>query len=314
MSSHSFTVVLHGGAGTISKGVDSAPYYHALSEILQNTYSYIMNTNEISAVDVAEYTVKQLEDSELFNAGKGAVFAADGSHEMDAAIMNGSDLKCGSVSQIKTIKNPISAARVVMENCVHNFLVGKSAEDLAVKYCLDVVPTSYFWTERRYNQFQEAKARSMIAKDHDLEKVSQDKKGTVGCVVCFNGSLAAATSTGGMTNKLPGRVGDSPVIGAGTYASSNCAVSATGNGEEFIRRVIAFDVHAQMIYGNLSLEQASKSSIDKLPPDCGGLIAVDAKGNYTMQFNSTGMFRGLLTSDGNSKIGIWEEFIDHKCI
>lgn len=269
----------------------------------------------MTAVDIAEYTVKLLEDEELFNAGKGSVYTSEETHEMDAAIMDGETLRCGSVSQLRIVKNPISAARLVMQHPNHNFIVGSTVESLAAASNLSIVPLAYFDTKHRYDQYLVAKNSSTVALDHDInvkldqsENDATDAKGTVGCVCMFRGSVAAATSTGGMTCKLPGRVGDSPIIGAGTYANNQtCAVSATGNGEEFIRQVIAHDVSARMKYARKSIHEASRDAINVLPDDCGGLIAVDKLGNYAVPFNSSGMFRAVALSNGTRLVGIWEE-------
>lgn len=310
-----FLFCIHAGAGTISKSIDSAPYVEALNLIVKNTFVWINSKelDDITAIDVVEYAVKQLEDCELFNAGKGAVLAADGSHELDAAIMDGSTLACGSVSLIKHLKNPVAAARKVMLYSPHNFITGESAEKLAISHGCEYVEQLYFTTLKRKEQLAESQQIGKIVIDHDLEKCkvisNEDMKGTVGCVCILNGNIAAATSTGGMTNKLPGRIGDSPIIGAGTYANNKtCGISATGKGEEFIRHCAAFNVSAQIEYSNLSLQEAAINIVQNLLPEkSGGLIAVGKDYTYAMPFNSEGMFRGVCCSNGDGYVSIWNE-------
>lgn len=299
-----FRFLVHGGAGVISKSVDKAPYVCALQRILKDTFEFSA-LSTATAVDIAEFAVKELENEPLFNAGKGAVYTADKTHELDASIMDGSTLSCGATSMIKTIKNPVSVARLVMERTDHVFIVGDSAERLAVTSGLEQVDQSYYHTEKRLQQLHTAQQKNVVARDHDLEGA----KGTVGCVCMKDGHVAAATSTGGMTNKMPGRVGDTPVIGTGTYANDRtCAVSATGQGEEFIRHVAAYNAAVRMELCGQSVQEAVKDTVwSKLPAESGGLIAVDARGNYAMDFNCGGMFRGTCGSDGLASVGIWEE-------
>jgi beta-aspartyl-peptidase (threonine type) len=235
-----------------------------------------------------------MEDSPLFNAGRGSVFSAEGVNEMDAAIMDGKNRKAGAVAGIRHVKNPILAARTVMDSTDHVLLIGEGAEVLCKAAGLDMVDSSYFFTPGRYDSFLKAKEKA-------------EKHGTVGAVALDkNGNLAAGTSTGGMTYKKKGRVGDSPVIGAGTYADNNsCAISATGHGEFFIRYVVAYDVSAMMKYQGLSLQEAAdKVILYKLKEagGRGGIIAVDKYGNISMPFNTAGMYRGYLTAEGKKEV------------
>lgn len=317
-----FSIAIHGGAGVISKeDTDPAPYYEALSNVIQRTAQYAMESmgnSHITSVDLVEYAVRLLEDEELFNAGKGSVFTSDESHELEASIMDGSTLNCGSVSLLRRTKNPVSAARKVMEETEHVYLAGVGAESFAEKSRLTQVDQSYFGTERRRQHLREAKVHQKSLVDHDtassLNTTAQvpPKFGTVGCVCFYKSHVAAATSTGGMTNKMPGRIGDSPLIGAGNYANDRtCAVSATGKGELFIRHVVAYDISARMEYGRCSLEDACRGTLhEKLPAGSGGVIAVDKDGNLCLEWNSGGMFRGsAVQRDGQlgMSVGIWEE-------
>ncbi|HKL66380.1 MAG TPA: isoaspartyl peptidase/L-asparaginase [Bacteroidales bacterium] len=295
-----WALVIHGGAGVITRDLmtserDSA-YRSVLRAALEKGESILAQGG--TAIDAVEQTIHIMENSPLFNAGRGAVFTSEGTNEMDAAIMNGSDLNAGSVAGIKGIKNPISAARAVMEESVHVMLSGKGALEFAVAQGLEEVEPSYFYTDKRYKQLTEA--------------VNNEKNGTVGCCALDkDGNLAAATSTGGMTNKKYNRIGDAPVIGAGTYANNaTCAVSATGHGEYFIRWTVAHDISALMEYRDLSLEEAAGLVInDKLVKagGNGGVIAVDNMGNVSMPFNSEGMFRGYSDSEGHRGVFIYED-------
>jgi beta-aspartyl-peptidase (threonine type) len=251
-----------------------------------------------SALDAVEYTIRVMEDNPLFNAGKGAVFTHDGRNELDAAIMDGSDLAAGSVACVTDIKNPITAARFVMTKSKHVMLTGAGASQFAAEQGLDIVPPSYFFTEKRYNELQEI--------------LKKEKMGTVGCCALDkNGNLAAGTSTGGMPDKRYNRVGDAPIIGAGTYANNKtCAVSATGHGEYFIRWTVAHDISALMEYKGLSLKDASELVVnDKLVKagGSGGVICIDKAGNVSMPFNSEGMFRGYATADGREGVFIYKD-------
>jgi beta-aspartyl-peptidase (threonine type) len=330
MSSPRFTVAVHGGAGVIAKWIDSEPYRIALEKILLNIFSFSLSEH-FTALDIAEYGVKLLEDEPLFNAGKGAVFTADATHELEASLMDGRTLKCGAVSLIQTIEHPVAAARKVMENTKHNYMIGSAAESIAKSAGLATVDPSFFSTEKRRHQLSSARTDTpdTVFRDHDLDNVNitaiknnalyqrndhrgEGSQGTVGCVCMYAGDVAAATSTGGMTNKLSGRIGDTTIIGAGTYANNRtCAVSATGTGEEFMRHVAAYDISARMEYGHQNLHDAVHGTVfTRLPKDSGGVIAVDPSGNCEMQFNCDGMFRGMCDWTGKGLIGIWDEVIE----
>ena len=250
-----------------------------------------------SSLDAVEAAVASLEDFPLFNAGRGAVFTHEGKQEMDAAIMDGHKLKAGAVAFVKNIRNPVKLARLVMERTEHVLLAGEGANQFAEQIGVHTEPDEYFFTEHRWLQLQEAMAEGRIQLDHATAKPI----GTVGAVACDkNGHLAAATSTGGMTNKRFGRVGDTPIIGSGNYADDTCAVSCTGHGEYFMLGVTAFDVAARMKYKGLSLADAARETIEHLTSikGEGGLIAVDTNGNITLPFNSEGMYRGYVTETG----------------
>lgn len=307
-----FSMVIHGGAGTLVKGLMTpeleASYKSALENALEAGYAVLQQEgNALSAVEVA---VKLLEDTPLFNAGRGAVFTAEGTHEMDAAIMDGSNLKAGAVSLVTGIKNPISLARDVMQNSYHVFLAGEGAMEFAKSHGYVLEPPGYFYDEVRFQQWQGIKDSATFQLDHSAKK--DGKFGTVGAVACdANGNLAAATSTGGMTNKKWGRVGDSPMIGAGTYANNaTCAISCTGSGEYFIRGVVAYDVSCLMEYKGMTLQEAATEVIHhrilKIGGD-GGLIAVDANGHIAMPFNTEGMYRAYKTSKGDYAIAIYKD-------
>lgn len=296
-----YVLVIHGGAGTILKknmtDEKEQEYINKLSEALTVGSSILKKGG--TSLNAVTKAIMVLEYSPLFNAGKGAVFTAGGENEMDASIMDGRNLNAGAVAGVKHIKNPILAARMVMEETDHVLLVGQGAEEIAITKGIELVDSSYFFTESRWESYLLAKNKS-------------EKHGTVGAVALDKfGNLAAATSTGGMTNKSKGRVGDSPVIGAGTYADNNsCAVSATGHGEHFIRNVVAYDIGALMKYRGLSLQQAADEVImNKLKNQNadGGIIAVDKDGNISMTFNTAGMYRGYITSEGNSEVLIYRE-------
>ena len=298
-----FSIAIHGGAGTLLKGQMTSEketaYKQVLEKALERGYS-ILETGG-SATDAVEGSVKMLEDSPLFNAGKGSVFTAEGTHEMDAAIMEGKDLQAGAISLITGIQNPVSLARDVMEKSEHVFLAGEGAIKFASENNFDILKPDYFYDELRYQQWQEIKGSDSFQLDHSVKKDS--KFGTVGAVACDqSGNIAAATSTGGMTNKKWGRVGDSPMIGAGNYANNKtCAVSCTGSGEFFIRGVVAYDVSCLMEYKGWSIEKAASEVINKRVLEIGGdggLIAVDAEGNIAMPFNTEGMYRASKTSAG----------------
>ena len=299
ISKRKFTIVIHGGAGTISRSLpDSVKqgYIQSLDSAL--TIGKTMLVHGDSAMDIVEKVIKYFENNPRFNAGRGAVYTSDEQHEMDASIMDGRDLSCGAVACVRHIAHPISLARLVMEKTVHVLLSGEGAEKFAVSMGIPLVPSAYFDTPRRLRQLKEKQKR-----------LEEGKHGTVGCVVLDSyGNLAAGTSTGGLTNKMPGRIGDSPLIGDGTYANNKtCAVSCTGEGEKFIKNTVAFNVSALMQYKGMSLKDAVDEMIYKrLKKDDGGLIAVDKDGNYAMEFNTSGMFRGVATSSGVFKVAIWK--------
>jgi L-asparaginase / beta-aspartyl-peptidase len=292
-----WAIVIHGGAvgDKITPELD-AEYRKALSEALETGKKILIDGG--SALEAVEKTIRVMEDNPLFNAGKGAVFTHEGKNELDAAIMDGSNLAAGSVACVTDIKNPIIAARYVMTNSPHVMLTGAGASQFAREQGLEIVPPSYFYTEKRFNELQEI--------------IKKEKNGTVGCCAFDkNGNLSAGTSTGGMVNKRYNRVGDAPIIGAGTYANNNtCAVSATGHGEYFIRWTVAHDISALMEYKGLSLKEAAELVVnDKLVKagGSGGVICIDKAGNITMAFNSLGMLRGFATADGKEGIFIYKE-------
>lgn len=307
-----FALAIHGGSGTLlKKNISSekeTAYKNALEEALEKGTAVLENGGK--AIDAVEAAVNSLENCHLFNAGKGSVFTAEGNHEMDASIMDGKTLKAGAVSLISGIKNPISLARDVMEKSSHVFLAGEGAMRFAKELNYELADDSYFYDEFRYQQWQQIKGTDSFQLDHSENKIF--KRGTVGAVAMdCKGNLAAATSTGGMTNKKWGRIGDSPLIGTGTYANNKtCAVSCTGNGEYFIRSVAAYHVSCLMQMKNLSLEKAANETIHEhvlqLDGD-GGLIAVDAHGNIAMPFNTEGMYRACKTSKGRKEILIYKD-------
>lgn len=299
-------LAVHGGAGTILRSQMTPDlereYRNGLETALKKGYE-ILNRGG-SSLDAVETTVASLEDFPLFNAGRGAVFTHEGKQEMDAAIMDGRHLKAGAVAFVKNIKNPVKLARLVMEKTEHVLLAGEGANQFAEQIGVHTEPDEYFFTEHRWLQLQEAMAEGRIQLDHAPAKPI----GTVGAVACDKyGHLAAATSTGGMTNKKFGRVGDTPIIGSGNYADDTCAVSCTGHGEYFMLGVTAFDVAARMKYKGLSLEDAARETIDHLTKinGEGGLIAVDTQGNVTLPFNSEGMYRGYVSENIEIKTDIF---------
>ncbi len=307
-----YSIAIHGGAGTIHKSQMSDEKEAAYKSALRNA---LIQGEEalkkgLSALDAVEIAVMALEDSHLFNAGKGAVFTHEGKHEMDASIMEGKSLMGGAVASVYGIKNPIHLSRKVMENSGHVFLAGNGAMEFAKEQGFKLEPDEYFYDELRYQQWQEALKEGVIQLDHSPLK--ENKFGTVGAVALdIHGNLAAATSTGGMTNKRFGRVGDSPMLGAGTYANNKtCAVSCTGSGEFFIRAVVAYDVSCLMEYKGYSLADASKEVVQnrllKIGGD-GGLIAVDFRGNICLEFNTDGMYRASINSDGNEQVLIYRD-------
>ncbi len=298
-----WALAIHGGAGTIPKTLPEAEkqqYLRSLESALKVGREVLGNGG--TSLDAVEKVVRFLEDDPLFNAGKGAVYTHEGTHELDAAIMDGRNLSCGSVAALKTVKNPISLARAVMEKSPHVFMVGEGAEKFATEMKVERVSPDYFDTPKRYEQWQEALRKEKEAKE-------EKDRDTVGAVALdVHGNLAAATSTGGMTNKRFGRLGDVPVIGAGTYANNRtCAISATGWGEQFIKHTVAHDISALMEYGGLTLQQAADRVIhQKLKPGDGGVIGVARDGSIALVFNSEGMYRGAADSNGRFEVRIWE--------
>ncbi len=300
-----WSLAIHGGAGTIPKSLPEAEkqqYLASLEKALAIGRDALAGGG--TSLDAVEKVVRFLEDDPLFNAAKGAVFTHDGTNELDAAIMDGRDLSAGAVAGLKTVKNPVSLARLVMERSPHVFLVGEGAEAFAAEMKVERVDPKYFFTQRRWDQLQAA-----LKKEKEEAAAEEKPKGTVGAVALDqHGNLAAATSTGGMTNKRFGRLGDVPVIGAGTYANNKtCAISGTGWGEKFIRNTVAHDISALMEYAGLTLQQAADRVIhQKLQPDDGGVIGVARDGSIALAFNSAGMYRGAADSNGRFEVRIWE--------
>ena len=305
MAGKTFALVIHGGAGTISREEITPAIERDVRAGLEAALDAgrAILENGSPSLDAVVAAVRALEDDPLFNAGRGAVFTSAGTHEMDAAIMDGRTLMAGTVSGIERVKNPVLLARAVMEKSPHVMLAGESAEDFARQLDLQIVDPGYFYTEQRWQALERVRA----ARAGSLSDA--DRHGTVGAVALDQaGNLAAATSTGGNTNKWPGRIGDTPMIGAGTYANNKtCAVSATGDGEFFMRTVAGHDVSALMEYGGLDLEAAARNVIDKIGAlgGTGGLIAVDREGNIALPFNTTGMYRGYVGVDGKSGVAIY---------
>jgi len=306
-----FAIAIHGGAGTILRSSMTAEKETAYKDGLQRA---IFSGETIlkkggTSFDAVEAAIRTLEDNPLFNAGRGSVFTHDGKHEMDASIMNGKDLMAGAVAGVQNIKNPIGLARLVMERSEHVLLAGAGAIEFAKKMKAEFMPDDYFFVQLRHDQLQQAIKSDSIVMDHTPD---EKKFGTVGAVALdIHGNLAAGTSTGGMTNKKHGRVGDTPIIGAGTYANNKtCAVSCTGHGEYFIRSVVAYDISCLIEYKNLSLKEACdivvKDKLVKLGGE-GGLIALDTQGNIELPFNSDGMYRASLKEDEEMYIGIYND-------
>ena len=312
-----YTLVIHGGAGTILKE-DMNPeleeaYLEGLDDAL--TAGFAVLDEGGTAVNAVKAAIVVLEDNLLFNAGRGSVFTKKGVQEMDAAIMDGATLNAGSVAGVRNVRNPIELATEVMRNSNHVFLSGKGANDFAIKQGIKLEPDEYFFSQFRYDQWKSIRDSDQYSLDHThqrLEELMKDRKfGTVGAVACdAKGNIAAATSTGGMTNKKYGRIGDSPLIGCGTYANNNtCAISCTGHGEPFIRAVAAYDVSALMEYRGLSLQEAMDHVVCKKLVEMegeGGMIGVDAHGNAAMIFNSAGMYRAMRDSEGENLIAIYK--------
>ena len=310
LASGKYVLVIHGGAGNIDPSTITTEreqeYYDKLREALEAGEAILSAGG--SSLDAVVAAVMILEDSPLFNAGRGAVYTYDGTNELDASIMDGSNLNAGAVAGITTVKNPILAARKVMEESPHVFLTGRGAEQFAFEQGLEIVEPSYFFDQRRWDQFRRLQSeRFQLRGQFDDDQ----KRGTVGAVALdVHGNLAAATSTGGMLGKRYGRIGDSPIIGAGNYANNqSCAVSATGHGEYFIRNVVAYDIAARILYGGQTLEDAANHLVlEKLAEleANGGVIAVDKDGNIAMPFNTTAMFRGFIRSTGETEVKIFE--------
>ena len=309
--SHRVMIVIHGGAGTILKKNMSPEmeqqYREKLAEAINAGYAVLKKNG--TAVDAVEATINIMEDSPLFNAGKGAVFTHEGTNEMDAAIMDGKTLKAGSVADVQHIKNPISLARMVMEKSQHVMLVGDGAETFAKQQGMQMMPKEYFYTDRRWKELQRALEEENGKKG--ATDSTEKKHGTVGCVALdASGNLAAGTSTGGLTNKRYGRVGDSPIIGAGTYAdNATCGVSATGTGEYFIRMVVAHEIASLMGLKGMTVQQAADTVVMKMLPTIngdGGVIAMDANGNFAMPFNTPGMYRAYIDENGKAVVKIYK--------
>ncbi|MCP9750725.1 isoaspartyl peptidase/L-asparaginase family protein [Ferruginibacter sp. HRS2-29] len=313
-----FSLVIHGGAGTILKE-DMTPelekaYLQGLQDALDAGYAVLEEGG--SATNAVKAAIVILEDNLLFNAGRGSVFTKKGVQEMDAAIMDGHSMNAGAVAGIRNVRNPIELATEVMNNSNHVFLSGKGANDFAIKQGIKLEPDEFFFSQFRYDQWKAMRDSDNYSLDHThqgLEELMKDKKfGTVGAVACDQqGNIAAATSTGGMTNKKYGRIGDSPVIGAGTYANNKtCAISCTGHGEPFICAVAAHDVSCLMEYKGLSLQEAMNEVVMKklvAMDGEGGMIGTDAHGNTAMVFNSAGMYRGMKNSAGENQIAIYKD-------
>ncbi len=312
------SIAIHGGAGTILKE-DMTPeleaaYLKGLNESLNAGYAVLEEGG--TAINAVKAAIVILEDNLMFNAGRGAVFTKKGVQEMDAAIMNGKDLAAGAVAAVRNVRNPIELAAEVMLNSNHVLLSGKVANDFAFKQGIKLEPDEFFFSQFRYDQWKAIRDSDNYSLDHThqgLEELFKDKKfGTVGAVACdVDGNIAAATSTGGMTNKKYGRIGDSPLIGCGTYANNKtCAISCTGHGEPFIRAVAAYDVSCLMEYKSMSLQQAMHEVVmNKLPQmdGEGGMIGVDAAGNVAMVLNSAGMYRGMRNSDNENYVKIYHD-------
>jgi L-asparaginase / beta-aspartyl-peptidase len=307
-------LAIHGGAGTITRGKMTPEIEQGLWQGLQRALDagHEILREGGSSLNAVIASVRAMEDDPLFNAGKGAVFTSAGRHEMDAAIMDGKTLKAGSVGGLRHVRNPIGLARAVMDDSPHVMLVGEGAELFAREIGLELVEEEYFYTEERWQALQRVQKAEAEARANGKEFVisDQDRHGTVGAVALdCDGNLAAATSTGGNTNKRPGRIGDTPIIGAGTYANNQtCAMSATGDGEYFIRLVAGHEVSALMEHRGMSLELAAQTVIDKITSlgGTGGLIAIDKEGNISLPFNTAGMYRGHVDSTGRAVIEIYK--------
>jgi beta-aspartyl-peptidase (threonine type) len=311
-----FAIAIHGGAGTILRknmtNEIEKKYKTALSESILAGENILLNSG--LAIDAVEASIRLLENNPLFNAGKGSVFSNEGEHEMDASIMNGKDLMAGAIAGVKNVKNPITLAKSVMQHSNHVFMAGQGAEVFAKQLNIEMAPNEYFFEQMRYDQLIQAKSNDRIDLDHVDNKFENGEKkfGTVGAVALdVFGNISAGTSTGGMTNKKHGRVGDTPIIGAGTYANNQtCGVSCTGHGEFFIRSVVAYDISCLIEYKGFSLKDACnlvvKDKLVKIGGE-GGIIALDAKGNIELCFNSEGMYRASKKSNEDVYLGIYKD-------
>ena len=311
-----YAIAIHGGAGTILRtnmtNEIEKKYKTALNDSILAGENILLNSG--LAIDAVEAAIRSLENNPLFNAGRGSVFSHEGEHEMDASIMNGKDLMAGAVAGVKNVKNPITLAKSVMQHSNHVFMAGQGAEVFAKQLNIEMAPNEYFFEQMRYDQLIQAKSNDRIELDHVDNKFENGEKkfGTVGAVALdVFGNISAGTSTGGMTNKKHGRVGDTPIIGAGTYANNQtCAVSCTGHGEFFIRSVVAYDISCLIEYKGFSLKEACnlvvKDKLVKIGGE-GGLIALDAKGNIELCFNSEGMYRASKKSNEDVYLGIYKD-------
>ncbi|TVZ56324.1 beta-aspartyl-peptidase (threonine type) [Lutibacter sp. Hel_I_33_5] len=316
-----FAIIIHGGAGTILKknmtDETEAAYKAKLEEAIKVGHSILKNGG--SSGDAVVKTIQVMEESPLFNAGKGAVFTHDETNELDASFMDGKTQNAGAVAGVKDIKSPIEAARKVMTHSDHVMLSGTGASIFAKEQGLEIVEPSYFYTERRFNSLQRIKKKEKTELDHDDKKaafydadIKNSKFGTVGCVALDkSGNISAGTSTGGMTNKRWGRIGDAPIIGSGTYANNKtCGVSSTGWGEYFIRGQVAYDISAQMEYQQKTLKEATKDVIQNRLTKLGGtggVVALDKKGNMSFEFNTAGMYRASMNDKGKLVLKIYKE-------
>jgi len=316
-TSETFGIVIHGGAGTLLRKnmtpEKEAAYREKLTEAIQVGYEILKNGG--SSQEAVEKTIHVMEDSPLFNAGKGAVLTAEETIELDASFMNGETLDAGAISGVRTIKHPISAAIKVMESSSHVMLSGQGADQFAAEQGLEIVAPEYFYTEQRkeaLNRVKEAERKGGESASLEQEFLKNQRYGTVGCAALDkNGNLSAGTSTGGMTNKKWNRIGDAPIIGAGTYANNaTCAISATGWGEFFIRSVVAHDISALMEYKGLSIQEAARivihEKVAKLGGD-GGVVGIDHQGNVAMEMNTPGMYRAHINSMGNLTVKIYKD-------
>ena len=316
-TSETFGIVIHGGAGTLLRKnmtpEKEAAYREKLTEAIQVGYEILKNGG--SSQEAVEKTIHVMEDSPLFNAGKGAVLTAEETIELDASFMNGETLDAGAIAGVRTIKHPISAAIKVMESSSHVMLSGQGADQFAAEQGLEIVAPEYFYTEQRkeaLNRVKEAERKGGESASLEQEFLKNQRYGTVGCAALDkNGNLSAGTSTGGMTNKKWNRIGDAPIIGAGTYANNaTCAISATGWGEFFIRSVVAHDISALMEYKGLSIQEAARivihEKVAKLGGD-GGVVGIDHQGNVAMEMNTPGMYRAHINSMGNLTVKIYKD-------